>query len=138
MSSSTENIQNIPSQISSTQDDHPKTQFIWTIVIHNYTAKLTNLLFNNTIVHQIRVDIFGIDMDPVVGICAWVNYAPVDQDIMGMVESCPQIDLDILEIGISGAYYTGSFLCFDFLCVQVLFDSCFFYRASSLLASSLV
>ena len=31
---------------------------------------------------------------------AWVNYAPINQDIMG-------IDTNILGMGISGAYYTN-------------------------------
>ena len=54
-----ENVQDF-SLFRCTQDDYLHTQFIKIIVIHNYIAKLTNLLFNSVIVHQIGVDIFGI------------------------------------------------------------------------------
>ena len=42
---------------------------------------------------------------------AWVNYALIDQDIMEMVVSYPEIDRDILGMGISGAYYSDITWC---------------------------
>ena len=61
------------SEISCTQDDHP--------VYSIYTAKLTTLLFNSAIVHQMG----WISLEWLRTSMAWVNYAPIDQNNIGML-----------------------------------------------------
>ena len=94
MGPSTENI----NKISCTQEDHPHTQFIGTIVIHNYTAKLAVQLF---------IRLGWISSEWCRTFVAWIKCAPIDQDIIGMVVICTQIDPDILCTWTFWAYYTG-------------------------------